>query len=414
VWAVLLCFLVPETFSLRLPLKARQTRTLSTSMGRLIHPSDRSSWRIPLSGNLTYWGEFYTLVGLGTPAQYIPVQVDTGSSDLIVYAKGCGNCNATVTFNWGASSTSQEQFCGDGRYHCFIPEDDGCDGSDPCQWEDKYGDGSTISGQVIDDMMTIGGHITTQQVSFGIINNVYAPNGFEAFGVDGIWGLAYADLCGWQETPSMDILVEVFSLYNSFDICLATGSGGNGGVLALGDNYASDKRFQWTAIQDYTWYTVYLNDWQLGGKTLGVSQYDLNYNGVIVDSGTTLLIIPSWVMTPLKKAFLDMCSTVHLVGICGVKSGQSLFDGQCYPMTAPQVAAFPPMQLAFPGINSLAIMPSDYLWQGAGVPGVYCMGVQEMGGGLPIILGDVLMQRYHVVFDRHQEKIGFGPKSSCP
>lgn len=29
-------------------------------------------------GNLTYWGEFFTIIGIGTPAQRIPVQVDTG------------------------------------------------------------------------------------------------------------------------------------------------------------------------------------------------------------------------------------------------------------------------------------------------------------------------------------------------
>jgi hypothetical protein len=87
----------------------------------------------------------------------------------------------------------------------------------------------------------------------------------------------------------------------------------------------------------------------------------------------------------------------------------------------------------------LTIFPQDYLWQGAGIPGYYCLGIQEMGmalslsfallrilrcrrlipsfsyslDGLPVILGDVLIQRFHVVFDLQQDAVGFGPLSSC-
>lgn len=53
---------------LRIPLKARQTR-LMTKLG---------ANRYPLQGNLTYWGEFFATVGLGTPPQYVQLQVDTG------------------------------------------------------------------------------------------------------------------------------------------------------------------------------------------------------------------------------------------------------------------------------------------------------------------------------------------------
>jgi hypothetical protein len=53
---------------IKVPLKARQTR-LMTKMG---------ANRFPLQGNLTYWGEFFATVGLGTPPQYVQLQVDTG------------------------------------------------------------------------------------------------------------------------------------------------------------------------------------------------------------------------------------------------------------------------------------------------------------------------------------------------
>lgn len=73
-------------------------------------------------GNLTYWGEFFTVVGLGTPVQYVPLQVDTGSSDLIVYAKDCSGCNSTATYDPYSSNTARDIMCDDSDYNCYDPD----------------------------------------------------------------------------------------------------------------------------------------------------------------------------------------------------------------------------------------------------------------------------------------------------
>jgi len=418
IFVLLALVLLVEAGSFRLPLSSRKTSTLSLSMGRkLVKDSskvfDRATWHIPMQGNLTYWGEFFALVGLGSPPQYVPLQVDTGSADLIVYTKDCDGCNSTATYDPDSSSSSQEIMCDNSDYDCYTPFND-CDGTDPCAWEDDFGDGSTIDGQVYEDYITIAGITDSMSsISLGGITSVDAPNGFEAFGVDGIWGLAFSALSGWQGQTAISVVISDYNLYDSFDMCLATQPGGNGGILAIGDNYAKDARFQWTDIVQDQWYTVYMTNWFIGHTSLGVPAYDLNWDGVIVDSGTTLIIVPYWIMDPIKKILTGMCANTTLVGICGVKTGQSLFDGQCYSMTTEQVAAFPPMSFSFTGISSLDMTPDDYLWQGAGEPGVYCMGIQQMDN-LGVILGDVLIQRYHVIFDREQDKVGFGPLSSCP
>jgi len=75
--------------------------------------------------------------------------------------------------------------------------------------------------------------------------------------------------------------------------------------------------------------------------------------------------------------------------------------------------SFPPLTLVLKGTKGLTISPFDYLWQGTGVPGEYCLGIQAMDG-LPVIIGDVFIQAYHVVFDRNKDLVGFGPLSSCP
>jgi hypothetical protein len=151
---LLLGLLVQDSLSFRLPLKARETRKLTTSMGRLLEkrangPKLGASYHIPLKvqppllstsfdkGNLTYWGEFFTVVGLGSPAQLVPLQVDTGSADLIVYSKNCDGCNSTATYDAWSSTSAQTIYCDDGDYNCYTPDND-CDGTDQCAWEDQY------------------------------------------------------------------------------------------------------------------------------------------------------------------------------------------------------------------------------------------------------------------------------------
>ena len=81
-------------------------------------------------------------------------------------------------------------------------------------------------------------------------------------------------------------------------MCLATEAGGNGGILAIGDDYSKDTRIQWTDITQDQWYTgmshfielhvaesnfsflVYMTNWFIGTTTLGVPAYDLNWDGV--------------------------------------------------------------------------------------------------------------------------------------
>jgi len=218
-----------------LPLKPQMSTRLTALAGHLV----------PLKGNLTYWGEYFANVGLGTPPQYVNLQVDTGSTDLIVYTPGCYGCPNTTYLSYDPtkSSTSMEVSCMSDSYNCGQ-----CyDGTSFCHWEDDYGDGSSIKGDVYTDIFTVGTLVSPASVSLGGITTTdVGSGGFEPIGVDGIWGFAYQALSGWGSSSVFEHLVGDLGWYDGFSMCLLQ----NGGTLSLGVDHSKDPRFKWTEISN--------------------------------------------------------------------------------------------------------------------------------------------------------------------
>jgi hypothetical protein len=381
-----------------LPLGVHRTTLLTRIGGQPIH----------LDGNLTYWGEYFASVGLGTPPQYLNLQVDTASTDLICFSKSCDGCGTNyVYYDPAKSSTSAYIGCDSTSYRCSnqclkTPAN--------CQFLSEYGDGASIKGELVNDVLAIGSYNTQgQSVAFGAINKVDAPNGFEETGVDGIMGFAYQSISSWDGPSVFESLQQIYNFYDAFSMCLRP----QGGVLQLGTNYTQHPLFKWTPIVDEEWYGIEIEDIAVGGTSVGLSWADLNRNGVIVDSGTALLVVPTTVYKSIEKIFLGMCTKVNLAGVCNVPKNQSIFHGACVPMSAEEVNKFPTLDINYYQLGSLSIRNVDYLWQGSHISGHYCLGITVMDN-LPIIIGDIFMQRYHVVFDREVSQIGFAPLSTCP
>ena len=70
-----------------------------------------------------------------------------------------------------------------------------------------------------------------------------------------------------------------------------------------------------------------INDIKVGNQSIGYSWYWLNWNGVIVDSGTTLLIMPSDIFGAIQKQFVALCSKIKLPGVCSVPKSSDIFQG---------------------------------------------------------------------------------------
>ena len=58
---------------------------------------------------------------------------------------------------------------------------------------------------------------------------------------------------------------------------------------------------------------------------------------------------------------------------------------------------------------TLTVPPTSYLGLQAGQ---YCFGI-DVAVGVGMILGDVVMENYYVVFDKTNSRLGFAPVAKC-
>jgi len=351
---------------------------------------------IALQGSIATNGQFYASISLGTPPQSFLVSVDTGSTDLLIYGNGCSGCASSPVFTLGSTSTIYP-CSGSGLYcsSCIT-----VNSQSSCKFTDTYGDGSSVSGYVISDMFSIGDY-TPVRADFGVITTSNTAN-FEPPPSSGIWGLAYSVLSSWAGVGAIDKLIAGQSLTNVFSMCTLE----NAGVMSIGEDFSSNPSFVWTNILRQTYYPISIDDVKLNSNSLGVSSSVYNANpGAIVDSGTTLMYLPPTAWTAFKNAIIAL----NLHGIADAASGRTMFDGYCYTFTSAQLSQWPTINIQVTGISApLAVPSSAYLVK---IGSYYCLGVDTTS---IMILGDVFMRNFHVVFDRQHGKLGFGPISTCP
>lgn len=356
-------------------------------------------------------GEYFTKIGVGTPATPALMVLDTGSDVVWLQCAPCRRCydQSGPVFDPRRSSSY-------GAVDCAAPlcrrlDSGGCDlRRRACLYQVAYGDGSVTAGDFATETLTFAGGARVARVALGCGHDN-----------EGLF-VAAAGLLGLGR-GSLSFPTQISRRYGrSFSYCLvdrtsssssssSAAAGSRSSTVTFGPGSVASASFTPMVRNPRmeTFYYVQLVGISVGGARVpGVAESDLRLDpstgrgGVIVDSGTsvTRLARPSY--SALRDAFRAAAAGLRLS-----PGGFSLFD-TCYDLGGRKVVKVPTVSMHFAGGAQAALPPENYL-----IPvdsrGTFCFAFAGTDGGVSII-GNIQQQGFRVVFDGDGQRVGFAPK----
>ena len=312
--------------------------------------------------------QYFSDIAIGTPPQEFKVVLDTGSSNLWVPSQDCGSiaCYLHSKYDHGESSTYKKN------------------GS---EFEIRYGSGE-LSGYISQDTVQIG--------DLKIKNQLFAeatqePGLAFAFGrFDGIMGLGYDTISVNHITPPFYSMIDqglldepVFAFYLS-----STDSGEESEAIfgGVNEDHYSGKLTKIPLRRKAYW------EVDLDAITFGDQTAEIDATGAILDTGTSLIALPSTLAELLNKEI-------------GAKKS---YNGQ-YTIECNKRDSLPDLTFTLTGHN-FTIGPYDYILevQGSCISSFMGFDIPEPAGPLAI-LGDAFLRRYYSVYDLGSNSVGLAP-----
>lgn len=170
----------------------------------------------------------------------------------------------------------------------------------------------------------------------------------------------------------------------------SNGGGEDGGEIVFGgsntDHY-DPQSLNWAKVSRRGYWEVDLQKMTVGGK-----QVTLPKMGAAIDTGSSLIIVPTKIAAELNK----------LIGATKTWSGQ-------YTIDCAQVPELPEIAFTFGGVE-YPLEGQDYILevQGQCVSGFMGMDIPAPAGPLAIV-GDVFLRRYYTIYDLDTAMVGFAP-----
>jgi cathepsin D len=308
-------------------------------------------------------------ISIGTPPQDFLIDFDTGSADLWVPASTCKTtgCSSHNKFNTAKSSTLKKA---SGTFSI------------------SYGDGSTASGPIYKDTVTVAGVTATGQALSAVTSE---SDSFSSDPSDGIMGLSYGTISSLNAPTFFENLIDQQAVPNGvFAFRLAA----EGSELYFGDVDSSkfSGDISWAPVTEQAYWTV--------DGSAAVSGTRAYSGSMIIDSGTTLVVGP----TSSIAAFYKKISGAKA---CTTKTCGSGSDG-LYTLPCSKISSLD-ISFNFGGVD-FAVSPDTFNLGQVSEGSTSCVGGFAAADGVPNdswIVGDVLMRNTYTVFDQANNQVGF-------
>jgi cathepsin D len=367
---------------IRIPLKGQPRQKFSyqatkqhleTKYGVKINGENK--WSEPLNdfSDAQYYGD----IMIGTPPQKFKVLFDTGSSNLWVPCSGCSILDVA----------------------CWLHSKFKCSSSSTCKetstaFKIQYGSGS-MEGHVDYDTVYFGSSSSNPSVtSQGFACATKEPGlTFVAAKFDGILGMGYDAISVDQlPTPFTNLMSQnaacktnpTFAFYLNRDPTTGTPIGGELTLCGNDPNHYTGN-INWVPVSRQKY-------WQLAGDSISVGTTSLVTGGFagIADTGTSLMVGPTTVITQIQKA----------IGATPIIHGE-------YTVDCSKLSSMPNVVFTINGVQ-YTLTPNDYVLKVSGMCLSGFMGMDlPAETGIQWILGDVFIGKYYTIFDRGQNRLGF-------
>ncbi|KAL9087783.1 MAG: hypothetical protein Q9159_003466 [Coniocarpon cinnabarinum] len=312
--------------------------------------------------------QYTSPVRVGTNGNTLQLDFDTGSADLWVFSSETPRNLAAGHTTYNTASGTRLQ---------------------GASWNISYGDGSGAAGDVYTDRVAVGAVTATRQAVEAATAISGGPGGQDFAGSDGLLGLASSTINTvrpQRQTTFFD------TVKGQLDAPLFTATLKHQAPGSYDFGYIDNSKH--TGTINYAPVDFSNGFWQFNVDSYSVGSSSGRYGSAIADTGTTLLLAPSAVVTAYYR------------GVSGARN-----DPQQGGYTVPCSASLPDLTLTISG-NDITV-PGDLinfapLEEGSST----CFGGLQSDAGIGFsILGDIFLKAVYAVFDQGNSRFGFAPQA---
>lgn len=325
---------------------------------------------------------YLTPVTIGTPGQTFNLDFDSGSSDL-----------------WVWSTELPSSLTRNSKHNIFDPsKSSSYKKSSGSTWEISYGDGSSASGDVGTDNVTIGG-LTIENQSIELAKKL--SSAFQQDTGDGLLGLAFGSINTVKPNPvktPVDNLIAQEDIPKSAELFTCyLGSWRDTADPDKGESFytfgfIADDLTETTGEISYADVDKSQGFWNVKSETYTINgkQATQSGNTAIMDTGTTLALVSD-----------EVCKAVY--GAIEGATYDSTQQGWTFPSKT-TADHLPTISLAI-GDKEFTIAKEDLGFADAG-NGMLYGGIQSRGDQTFDILGDVMLKNIYAIFDVGNTRFG--------